>query len=266
MYNNISPEHKSYIIGFLQGDGSHCEQPRNRGKIQIEISKVDEDILDKIELDLKSIAHIGRRERERDTNFKNNYISSALSICNLDLRQQLKQFIPVGKKASIVKPPVEIEYFDKYSYIRGLTDADGSLGITSLVKPFWSLCTSSEYVKDFILADIKTVLNFEKRLNRNRRDNVYNIVLFNEDAVEYTRLLYKNNTMCLKRKYQEFLKIQNWERSVPKRSGRQKTWLSYEDKIIINKSISLKEKSLLLNRTSSSIKTRLWRLKQEQQI
>ena len=263
MYNNISPEHKSYIIGFLQGDGSHYEQSRNRGKIQVEISKIDKDILDEIEIDLKSIAYIGRRERERNTNFKDNYMSSILSIYNLDLRQQLKQFVPVGKKASIIEPPVEMRNFNKYSYIRGLTDADGSLGITSLIRPFWSLCTSSEYIKNFIIADIKVALNFEKRLSRNKRDNVYNIILFDEDAVEYTRLLYKDATIYLGRKYQKFLEIQNWERSISKRVGRKKTWLSYEDKVITNRSISLKEKSLLLDRTPSSIKTRLWRLKQK---
>jgi len=263
MYNNISPEHRSYIVGFLQGDGSHYEQSRNRGKIQIEISKVDEDILDKIELDLKSIAYIGRLERKRDTNFKDNYISSTLFFCNLNLRQQFKRFVPVGKKASIVEPPTKMEGFDKYPYIRGLTDADGSLGITSLTRPFWSLCTSSEYIKDFVITDIKTALNFEKRLNRNKRDNVYNIILFDEDAVEYTSLLYRNTTICLERKYQKFLEVQNWERVMPKRAGRKKAWLSYEDKVIINRSISLKEKSLLLDRTLSSIKTRLWRLKQK---
>jgi len=263
MYNNISPEHQSYIVGFLQGDGSHYEQSRNRGKIQVEISKTDENILDKIEIDLRNIVYIGRRERKRDTNFKDNYTSSVLSIYNLDLRQQIKQFIPVGKKASIIRPPVEMEGFDKYSYIRGLTDADGSLGITSLTRPFWSLCTSSEYVKKFIINDIKAVLNFEKRLNRNKRDNIYNIVLFDEDAIKYTQLLYKDATIYLERKYRRFLKIQDWKRSIPKRIGRKKAWLSYEDKVIINRSISLKEKSLLLDRTLSSIKTRLWRLEQE---
>ena len=265
MYNNISPEHRSYIIGFLQGDGSHYEQSKNRGRIQAEISKVDENILDKIEIDLKDIAYVGRRERKRNTNFKDNYTSSTLSIYNIDLRQQIKQFIPVGKKASIIRPPVEMEGFDKHPYIRGLTDADGSLGITSLSRPFWSLCTSSEYVKEFIISDIKATLDFEKRLNRNKRDNVYNIVLFDEDAVRYTKLLYENATIYLERKYHKFLKIQYWRRYVTGRTGRKKAWLSCEDKVIMNGSISLKEKSLLLDRTLSSIKTRLWRLKQEQQ-
>jgi len=49
----------------------------------------------------------------------------------------------------------------------------------------------------------------------------------------------------------------------PKRPCRKKTWLLYEDKIVMDKSLSIKEKALLLNRTPSSIKTRLWRLKQK---
>ena len=45
-------------------------------------------------------------------------------------------------------------------------------------------------------------MSIEKRLSRNKRDNVYNIILFDEDAVEYTRLLYKDATIYLGRKYQ----------------------------------------------------------------
>jgi len=263
MFNDISPEHKSYIVGFLQGDGSHYEQSRNRGKIGIELSSKDIDILDKIETVLERFVNVSRNGRKRNTNFKTNYNSNILSIFDLDTRRQFKPFIPTSKKASIIKPPIKMEGFCKYHYIRGLSDADGSIGVTSKNRTFWSLCTSSEYIKNFILNDIKNVLNFDKRLNRNKRDNVYNIVLFDEDAIEYTKLLYDNATIYLNRKYSKYLDFKKWKRTIPKSKSRKKKWLDYEDKVILNNTLSIKEKMLLLSRTEKSIKMRFWRLKQK---
>ena len=220
-------------------------------------------ILDKIKVVLEEIAYVGESSRNRDTNFKANFSSSGLSICNLDIRQQLKQFIPVGRKAFTIMPPVEMTDFCKYPYLRGLSDADGSIGITSANRIFWSLCTSSEYIKDFILNDIKSTLNFDKRLNRNKRDNVYNITLFDEDAVEYTKLLYDNATIYLDRKYNKYLDFKKWKRTTPRRKGKKKTWVLYEDKVVLSHDLSIKEKCVLLNRTASSVKTRLWRLKRK---
>jgi len=263
MINTISPEHVNYIIGFLQGDGSITEQSRNRGKIIVEISDKDFDILDKIEIDLCQIAYIGRGIRTRNTNFKDNYNSCKLSIYDLFLRQHLSKYIPIGKKAFTIKPPTEFEDFQIYPYIRGLSDADGSLGITSENRAFWSICTSSDYIKNFVVKDVKKVLNIEKRINRNKRDGVYNIVLYDEDAVFYTRLLYDRSTIYLNRKYVKFLEVQAWKRSIPKRKGTKKIWLSYEDDLLLNSQMSLKNLCLLLDRSQNSIKTRLWRLKQK---
>ena len=214
----------------------------------------DIDILDKIE---DILIDVKRDGRTRDTNFKNNYVSCSLNIFNKEIRDFLD--IPIGKKSNSVCPPSDITI---KHYIRGLFDADGSIGMTTDNKPFWSLCTSSEHIKNLVLKDIKHHLDFEKRMNRNKRDNVYNIVLFNEDAVIYSSILYHNTTIYLNRKYNKFLEICKWERTVPKRKGRSKTWLPFEDKIVL-KDILLKKKMELLDRSASSIKTRAWRLKQK---
>lgn len=49
MLEKLSTENLNYIIGFLQGDGHHGENTRNRGKIHIKLSEKDIDILDKLE-------------------------------------------------------------------------------------------------------------------------------------------------------------------------------------------------------------------------
>ena len=59
----------SYIYGLLITDGSMYLTTRNRGKVTLEISKKDEDIVMKLnKLIPKSKIH----ERVRNTNFKNN--------------------------------------------------------------------------------------------------------------------------------------------------------------------------------------------------
>lgn len=262
MLSNISSEYLSYIVGFLQGDGSHSEQTRNRGKISVELSSKDIVLLDSFEGILNEIVTVHRSGRERDTNFKDNHKSCILTIHDFNLRKQLLPYIPVGKKSLKIEPPVDLPNFNKVAYLRGLTDADGSLGITAEDKPFWSLCTSSEAIKEFVLQDIKKELNFEKRIERNKRDSVYNISMFNEDAVIYTKLLYNDSGIHLDRKFEEYKKVQMWIRTVPKRPGRAKHWLPYEDYIVLDYKLSMKDKCKLLERSISSIKTRAWRLKQ----
>ena len=127
MYNggnmNISDEHKSYIIGFLHGDGHYEVRSRNRGRISIELNIRDIDILDKIE---KIIIDVSRGTKIQDTNFKKDYHSCFLNIFKKEIRDFLN--IPSGKKCSNIEIPPDVIIIH---YLRGLYDADGSMGITS---------------------------------------------------------------------------------------------------------------------------------------
>lgn len=260
MLDYVTPEILSYIIGFLQGDGSYYIQNRNRGKITIELSSKDISILDWLESVFISCGvYVGRSHRNRNTNFKQNYNSCSLSIYDINTRSFLSQFIPSGPKSETIRPPISLINFDKYAYIRGLTDADGSLGITSDNRAFWSLCTSSEKIKKFVISDIKHTLGINKRLNRNKRDNVYNIIVYDENAIKYTQLLYNKYPM-LERKFRKYQQLQSWIRTIPKRKGCKKSWLKWEDKIIMNTSLSIEEKCNILNRSVGSVKTRIWRI------
>ena len=250
---SMTNEELSYITGFLHGDGNNYKQSPGKGRISIELAMRDRDILDKIE---SIVIDAKRSERTRDTNFKKNYASCKLSIFKKELRELLD--VPVGKKSKIIEPPV---WIDERHYIRGLCDADGSIGMTA-TKPFWSLCTSSEKIKTLVLNKMRDVIGVEKRLNRNKRDNVYNIVIYAEDAISFAKYTYEDATIFLNRKYKEFKNISTWERTNKKRPGRKKAWLSHEDKIILS-DLPIKDKMNILNRSKSSIFTRIWRLRQE---
>ena len=89
---------------------------------------------------------------------------------------------------------------------------------------------------------------------------MFNIVLYNEDAQVFTQYLYGNTSLYIDRKYTALQSVLAWQRTVPKRKGRSKTWLVEEDRLIMDNAYSLEEKMRLTKRSANSIKTRMWRL------
>jgi len=258
MLDNISNNDFSYIVGFLQGDGNYYKQSRNRGKVTIELSIRDKNIITKM-IDNLSEYKCYYSERKRNTNFKDCFESCKLSIYEKRFRDEIEKYIPEGNKSHIIEPPLKEDWFSSFDYLRGIYDADGSIGITGNNRPFISLCTDSKPLKQFVIRILNDNIGIVKRINRNKRDNIYNIVCYDEDAVNFADLLYNNSDMYLDRKFVSYKKIQSWVRTTPKRKGTKKTWLPIEDKIIMNNDYSLDEKVILLNRSKSSIKTRIWR-------
>ena len=260
MFNKFEPKDAAYIIGLFQTDAHHEKQSRDRGKVRIELADKDSDILDKVKNVISRFYHVGVYKRTRKTNFSSNHSSTTLTIYRKEFRELILPYLPTGKKSEDIKPPQSLTEELVPAYLLGISDGDGSIGMTKQNRPFWSLTTASDDLKDFVVRYIKEVTGFEKRTNRNSRDGVYNLCIYDEDAVAFTKFLYEDAPMYLDRKYEEYLKIQKWVRTLPKRTGRPKAWLDYEDKVVLNTDLTLEEKMKLLNRTAKSIKTRHWRL------
>lgn len=243
----------SYFIGFVMADGTFQEGSRNRGRITIEIKREDEQLLKDISNILPCNSYI--RYRERTTNFKENHKSALLSIYNYDFRQFVKQYIPLGKKSDITYIPKDVSISD---FLRGFIDGDGSIGFTVNDAPFVSIITSSEQFKQDYLDFLEKEFGIVKHLNRNKRDNVYNIVVFNEDAINLIKFLYKDCNLCLKRKYDNAMECLKWVRTVRK-AGKRKPWDKEQDNYILTHSIE--DSMKYLNRSEKSVKMRLIRLK-----
>ena len=257
MYNLEDP-FVSYFIGLLQTDGHHGESSRNRGRISLEISSRDEDIIFKIVPMLKYNYSV--TERVRKTNFSNNldYKTICLRICNLEFRTWIKKYVPVGKKSSIIEPP--LDKFSENDYWRGVIDGDGSLGITAQGFPFISLVTDSDKMVKSYNDFIKPITNRDKIVKRNKRDNIYNICLFREDSQELTRRLYYDGCLCMNRKMEQAKRVLQWTR--PTDIGIRAEWRWWDesqDNFILTHSVD--ESMEFLNRTDQSINMRLWRLK-----
>lgn len=247
----------SYFIGFLFADGNLYECDRNRGKIRIEINSKDKDIL----YDFAKLFNLNYiiRARNRTTNFK-NIATHTLIIYDFNFRCELKHCgMIAGKKSDIVSVP-KVPYSDK-DFWRGFIDGDGSLGFTKTGKPFISLITKSESLKNEYLNFIFKYINKNKTINRNKRDNAYNIMLMNEDAQDIAKLLYYDGCISLNRKKQISVKVTNWVRNYAckKRLIDYRKWCKYEDTYVL--SHSLEESSAHLKRSFKSVSIRLFRLK-----
>lgn len=216
MIFDLSISENSYIFGLFQTDGSMWRGSGQKGKFQIELSEKDKDILFKIKSLLNINFHIGYRERTRKTNFSNNSKTCILSICSLQFRNLIEQLgMPYGKKSYIITIPT-LPYIEK-DYFRGIIDGDGSLGLTSNGFPFLSLCTDSENLAINYNLFLSKITGKIKKLNRNKRDRVYNICITKEDAQKVVSELYYKNCLCLDRKMKLAYDVLSWIRPLTMR-------------------------------------------------
>jgi len=258
---NLKIPEYSYFFGFTQADGSLTESSRNRGKLQIELGEKDLHILKSFKALFPSL-YSSISFRKRDTNFKKNYRSHVLAMFDRSFREEINGLgIPYGKKSEIIAPPES--NFCERDYIRGLVDGDGSVGITGKGLPFISVVVKSENLKDYLLDVIERITGERKRLNRNKRDNVYNIMVNREKAQEFIKYLYYPDCLALKRKLKKAEIALRWTRTKDmRRVLNKKFWEKWEDEYILNH--DMLESCKHLQRTKKSVGMRLWRFQTNQ--
>ena len=217
MYKNLTNEQLSYLYGLFITDGFLTIKKRDSGKIYyelgIELNEKDSDILNKI-LKLLPEGHI--YNRTRNTNFKENYTCNRFYYLKQDFPIWLiEKGFPLENKTENAAPP-NWDY-DENAFWRGVIDGDGSLGIRKCktkigTEPYISLTTKSEKLKlayhDYILK----ITGLNEKNKRNKRDNVYNIVLAKTRCWKICDELYKNDNIHLNRKYNKYLEILEWRK------------------------------------------------------
>lgn len=202
------PDH-AYLFAFLQCDGHLTENTRNRGKLSVELSIRDVVLLKQFQEIVPYYSSI--TTRTRSTNFAKHYASAVWTVCALQARRELVELgVPVGRKSSIVRPP-GVPY-SRIDYLRGLVDADGSVGVTTPGLPFVSLTTSSEALKDFFLSQCYDLPGQPRHIARTRRDGVYNPMATRECAVDLARRLYYDGCLALERKIRGAQAAACWSR------------------------------------------------------
>ena len=149
---------------------------------------------------------------------------------------------------------------NKIAYIRGLIDADGSIGITKTGKPFVSFCTKSEFIKDYYFEFIFNTIGYTPIVNRNQRDSIYNIMIMGSRAQILIKTIYENASIALDRKSNGAKKALLWMRDdTLRKESHPKRWNEEEDKYILSHTIT--ESIISLKRSIKSIIIRKFRLK-----
>jgi len=247
----------AYVFGFLQADGTHTAGPGRKGRVSVEIKADDVQLLRDMQQVLPWRSSI--TFRTRTTNFSSSACRHAvLNMCMLEGRTRLLELgLPVGRKSAIIAPPAEP--FSHSDYLRGIIDADGSVGFTARGWPFISLVTASPAIATFTCAEILRVTGTVRTTRPNARDGVMNIMIATDSAVEFARWLYEDACIAMERKREAALAVAGWERPAAMRvRGNYRRWTPAEDAVVLR--MSIKDAAEALGRTKQSVNLRRWRL------
>lgn len=197
--------------------------------------------------------------RTRDTNFKQDYEAVTWSVSHRAFREELEFLgLPVGSKSGTIKPP-EVAY-SLPDYLRGLIDADGSLGLEKHGYPFLGLTTSSDIIASTYMDFLYSLTGRRKQQGRNKRDQVYNILIFKEDAQEAAAALYYDGCLALPRKARKAAEIVPWKRPFAMRvAHRRSLWTPEQDTFLLCH--TLQESMTVLGRNFNSVKIRRGRIR-----
>ncbi|WP_405991642.1 LAGLIDADG family homing endonuclease [Streptomyces sp. NBC_00986] len=251
------PEY-AYMFGFLQADGHLYQQSRQRGRLTVEISARDIGLLREFQ---KLTPHKSSiTERTRSTNFAESHHAALWSLYSLEARTTLNELgLPYGRKSKTIAPPHG--EFSHRDYLRGIIDADGSVGYMNKGFPFVSLTTASTAIATYLGHYAQEVTGAERLIKRNTRDDIYNVLYMMETAQKLAAHLYYPGCLSLERKHAAAKSIDTWLRPSDMRAAyTTRRWEEWEDRILLelNSPSAAAEK---LGRTAQSCNLRAWRLR-----
>ncbi|MGA5049312.1 hypothetical protein [Streptomyces arboris] len=248
----------AYMFGFLQADGHLAPGTGRKGRLSVEINVRDITILREFQQLTPYNSSI--TERVRSTNFAERHHSATWTLCDLEARTRINGLgLPYGRKSKRITPP-RVE-FSRRDYLRGIIDADGSIGYTGQGLPFVSLTTASAAVGAYLCRYAKVVTGAARQIGRNARDGVYNVVYTKEAAVQLAEHLYYPGCLSLERKRTAASSLASWERPATMRvRPPSRRWKPWEDRVLL-KLDDATAAAAELGRSEASCSVRLWRLK-----
>ncbi|MFC8392822.1 LAGLIDADG family homing endonuclease [Streptomyces sp. NPDC057238] len=251
------PEY-AYMFGFLQADGHLHQGTGQKGCLSVEISARDAHILHEFQRLTPYYSSI--RERIRATNFAKQHRSAIWTVRSLEARTIVNELgIPYGKKSLLIRPP--LVDFRRRDYLRGIIDADGSLGWTAEGLPYLSLTSASTGLTEYMCHYAKKVTGAERVPRRNTRDQVYVLTYFKEHAQRLAEHLYYPGSLALDHKKANAASIQTWIRPADmKIAPPRRRWTPTDDRELLRLDDPAAA-AVALDRTQQSCSMRLWRLR-----
>ncbi|MDX3643910.1 LAGLIDADG family homing endonuclease [Streptomyces sp. MB09-02B] len=262
-FMDLTVSEYAYMFGFLQADGHLYQGEGRKGRLTVELSVQDIDLLYRF----KYLTPYNSRvtERVRSTNFADSHHSATWSLCSLEARTKLNQLgLPYGRKSKTIAPPRVA--FSRRDYLRGLIDADGAVGYTGSGWPFICLATASTAIVAFVRSYAQEITGVERLARRNTRDEIYNITFEKEAAQELTADLYYPGCLSLGRKQVKADSVSHWARPADMRIvNSRRAWTAYEDRMVLDQD-DIVAVATELGRTENSCRRRRWRLRNSRML
>jgi intein-encoded DNA endonuclease-like protein len=255
-FKEIDTEEKSYFLGLLYADGNVCFD-RYKHHYQMSLSLCDQDIVDKFSLTL--YGHIRTREYQpREKNAQKQYYISASSkeFCSDLIRHGC-----VPKKSLILMPPNITEEFIR-PFIRGYHDGDGCFihspnrGKTNY-NFMWSAISTDQFC-GWVKNCIEDLIQVRSSLYLVQKKYTVVQVASRPDLMRLGEWLYRDKGDCyINRKYQQWMDVKH-KLVQPYRA----LWTEEDENLLIKllPYKSIEELSYILNKTPSSIETKVNRL------
>lgn len=255
---NLEDPNYAYMYGFLQADGHLAQGVGNKGSLTVEINVRDIEILRAFQRLTPYNSSIS--ERVRATNFTETHHSATWTLCSLEARNTLHQLgLPYGRKSKKIAPPRVA--FSRRDYLRGVIDADGSIGLTGQGYPFVSLTTASTAVGVHLCRYTRQLTGAKRIIKRNTRDAIHNVAYTKEAAMRLAEDLYYPGCLALERKRTSAASLASWKRPADmKVAPPRRRWKDWEDRVLLTAGNSA-DAAQILGRTVASCSLRLWRLR-----
>lgn len=192
-FDIIDNEHKAYWLGFIFADGNVF-----RNQLSLEIQEKDKGLLEQFKRDLNLSGKISIRHRD-------NTDVCCIRLASSHLCEVLEKYGIVPNKTKNTKRLPNIEQKWLPHFLRGLIDGDG--WITQDKQGHFHIGFVSNY--ETVCEDFKRYCNIitgnlcnAKITYKNKKTPCFQVQ--SKEAVKRLAIaLYKDNTICLSRKYQK---------------------------------------------------------------
>ena len=213
MFDKIDVEWKAYYLGLLFADGCMSKQ----GSVILTLSETDKHILDELNTFIfnskRKLAYIPSRKIKNKT-----YIAQpkyTLVLTNKFISAKLQSIGLVPKKSLILDFPKD-EYIPEnlfHHFVRGYFDGDGWIWAPKKdgYSYMWGIVSSNLFIEKLKIL-LEKVLRIELKIRKS--GNVHLIEAFHkEKLIKIKNYLYKDSTIYLRRKRENFDKFELWYNS-----------------------------------------------------
>jgi hypothetical protein len=198
-FDNLTEE-SSYWIGFLMADGYVSQTRYGTKSVKLGLSADDRDHI------LKFKEFLGTTAKVVDyRNPTTGYRSSQLTVYDSHLVSELERYGVVPHKTFIAKAPTCL--LKNRDFWRGLFDGDGSITFRSEY-PMLKMCGSESLVNQFLEFAREYAPSCGSHVYK--KSSIFAVDLAGNYACEVAKALYEDSKIHLERKYQRYLKVQEW--------------------------------------------------------